>query len=116
VGSIIYFLPFFFVLNPAFVLQGPWLEALYLTLTAGIGVIFVCGGIQGYQLGVGDLRRAGSLEWPLRIAYMVGGIVLATPGGGIMPLSNVEMELLGAAILVPAAVAGALLGRRARAR
>jgi TRAP transporter 4TM/12TM fusion protein len=115
VGSIIYFLPFFFVLNPAFVLQGPWLEALYLTLTAGVGVIFVCGGIQGYQLGVGDLRRAGSFEWPLRIAYMVGGIVLATPGGGIMPLSNAEMELLGAAILVPAAAAGALLVRRARA-
>ena len=33
VGSIIYFIPFFFVLNPALVLQGdsPWLEALGLT-------------------------------------------------------------------------------------
>ncbi|MCC6210643.1 MAG: TRAP transporter permease [Burkholderiales bacterium] len=115
VGSIIYFLPFFFVLNPAFVLQGPWLEALYLTLTAGLGAVFICGGMQGYQLGVGDLRRAGALEWPLRCAYMVGGVVLATPGGGIMLLSNAEMELLGAAILVPAAAAGALLVRRARA-
>jgi TRAP transporter 4TM/12TM fusion protein len=116
VGSIIYFLPFFFVLNPALVLQGPWQEALYLALTAGLGVIFICGGIQGYQLGIGNLRRAGSFEWPLRIAYMVGGVVLATPGGGIMPLSIVEMELIGAAILGPAAVAGALLVRRARVR
>jgi len=114
VGSIIYFLPFFFVLNPALVLQGPWTEALYLTVTAGLGVIFICGGIQGYQLGVGDLRRAGALEWPLRILFMIGGIVLATPGGGIMPLSNMQMELLGAAILVPAATAAWLLVGRAR--
>jgi TRAP transporter 4TM/12TM fusion protein len=115
VGSIIYFIPFFFVLNPALVLQGPWTEALYLTVTAGMGVIFICGGIQGYQLGVGDLRRAGALEWPLRILFMIGGIVLATPGGGIMPLSNVQMELLGAAILVPAATAAWMLVGRTRA-
>jgi len=114
VGSIIYFLPFFFVLNPALVLQGPWTEALYLTVTAGLGVIFICGGIQGYQLGVGDLRRAAALEWPLRILFMIGGIVLATPGGGIMPLSNLQMELLGAAILAPAATAAWLLVGRAR--
>lgn len=115
VGSIIYFIPFFFVLNPALVLQGPWTEALYLTVTAGMGVIFICGGIQGYQLGVGDLRRAGALEWPLRLLFMIGGIVLATPGGGIMPLSNVQMELLGAAILVPAATAAWMLVGRTRA-
>jgi TRAP transporter 4TM/12TM fusion protein len=114
VGSIIYFLPFFFVLNPAFVLQGPWLEALYLTLTAGAGVIFVCGGIQGYQLGVGDLSRAGALEWPLRIAFMIGGIVLATPGGGINPLSNTQMELAGAAILAPAVLVALWASRRSR--
>ena len=114
VGSIIYFIPFFFVLNPALVLQGPWTEALYLTVTAGLGVIFICGGIQGCQLGVGDLRRAGALEWTLRILFMIGGIVLATPGGGIMPLSNVQMELLGAAILVPTATAAWLLVGRAR--
>ena len=114
VGSIIYFIPFFFVLNPALVLQGPWTEAFYLTVTAGLGVIFICGGIQGCQLGVGDLRRAGALEWPLRILFMIGGIVLATPGGGIMPLSNVQMELLGAAILVPTATAAWLLVGRAR--
>ena len=104
VGSIIYFIPFFFVLNPAFVLQGPWTEALYLTVTAALGTLFICGGIQGYQVGVGHLARAGALEWPLRSLLIVGGFVLATPGGGIMPVSNLQMELLGAAILVPTAV------------
>ena len=55
-------------LNPALVLQGPspWLPALGLTLLIGIGTLFICGGIQGYQSGIGDLRRAGVLEWPLR--------------------------------------------------
>ena len=32
-----------------------------------IGILFICGGIQGYQAGIGDLRTAGVLEWPLRI-------------------------------------------------
>src|SRR5436190_8164644 len=92
VGSIIYFIPFFFVLNPALVLQGPWLEALYLFVTAAIGIVFVCGGIQGYQLFLGNLRATGGLEWWLRGGLIVGGFVLATPGGGIMPLGNAQME------------------------
>ncbi len=102
VGSIIYFLPFFFVMNPALVLQGSWVEAIYLTLAAGVGIVFICGGIQGYQLLIGDLRRTGAMQWPLRIALMLGGIVLATPGGGIMPISSLQMALTGAAILLPA--------------
>jgi len=101
VGSIIYFIPFFFVLNPAFVLQGPLWESLLLTLTAAIGILFICGGLQGYQAFVGDLRRAGPLEWPLRSLLALGGITLAAPGGGIMPVSHLQMTLLAAAILVP---------------
>ena len=69
VGSIIYFIPFFFVLNPALVLQAaspgdavPYLEALYLMVTALIGIVFICGGIQGYQAGVGDLRARRRLR------------------------------------------------------
>ena len=112
VGSIIYFLPFFFVMNPALVLQGSWTEALYLTVAAGLGIVFICGGIQGYQLLVGDLRRAGALQWPLRIALMLGGIVLATPGGGIMPLSIMQMQIAGAAILLPTLLLATVLVRR----
>jgi TRAP transporter 4TM/12TM fusion protein len=116
VGSIIYFIPFFFVLNPAFVLQGPWTESLYLALTAAIGAIFICGGMQGYQLLVGDLRAAGALEWPLRAFFMIGGIVLATPGGGIMPVTNLQMELAGAAILAPTVAVALWRLRRRPAR
>ncbi len=116
VGSIIYFIPFFFVLNPAFVMQGSLSEALYLTVTTAIGTLFICGGIQGYQAGVGDLRGAGMLEWPLRVMLVIGGLVLATPGGGIMPLGNTAMELLGLAIVVPTVLVALWLVRRAAAR
>jgi TRAP-type uncharacterized transport system fused permease subunit len=119
VGSIIYFLPFFFVANPALVLQAanpgdpvPYFEALYLMVTAIIGIVFICGGIQGYQAGVGDLRRAGLLEWPLRVLLVLGGLLLATPGGGIMPFSNTTMELAAFAVLAPTVIAALLLVRR----
>jgi TRAP transporter 4TM/12TM fusion protein len=101
VGSIIYFIPFFFVMNPAFVLQGSWEEALFLMAKAGIGTLFICGGIQGYQVFVGDLRRTGSLEWPLRVLLMVGGVVLATPGGGVLGYSAAQVATLAAVLLVP---------------
>jgi TRAP transporter 4TM/12TM fusion protein len=121
VGSIIYFIPFFFVMNPALVLQAaapgeavPYFEAIYLTVTALIGTSFICGGIQGYQAFVGDLRRAGALEWPLRILLVVGGLVLATPGGGMLEISNAAMELIALAILVPTVTAALFLVRRPR--
>jgi TRAP-type uncharacterized transport system fused permease subunit len=114
VGSIIYFIPFFFVLNPALVLQGPspYLEGLGLMAMAGFGTLFICGGIQGYQAFVGDLRGAGALEWPLRVLLVIGGFVVATPGGGIMPLSQMQVTLLGLAILVPTVLITLLLIRR----
>jgi TRAP transporter 4TM/12TM fusion protein len=114
VGSIIYFIPFFFVMNPAFVLQGPLGETLYLTLCAALGIVFICGGIQGYLMFVGDLRRSGALEWLLRVLLMLGGIVLAAPGGGIVPLSHAQMGLLAAALLVPSVILSLWALRRSR--
>ncbi len=101
VGSIIYFIPFFFVLNPAFVLQGPWLESLYVTSTAAVGIVFICGGLQGYQVFIGDLRGSGRIEWPLRMGLMIGGFLLAAPGGGIMPVTHAQMAWLAVGILAP---------------
>jgi TRAP transporter 4TM/12TM fusion protein len=114
VGSIIYFIPFFFVLNPGFVLEGPFSETLILTVTAAIGIAFICGGIQGYQIGVGDLSFGGRLEWPLRALFIAGGLILAAPGGGIMPLSHVQMGTIAGAILLPALSMAYWLSRRAR--
>jgi TRAP-type uncharacterized transport system fused permease subunit len=114
VGSIIYFIPFFFVLNPALVLQGdnPYLAGLGLMALAAFGTLFICGGIQGYQAFVGDLRGAGLFEWPLRVLLVVGGFVIATPGGGIMPISQLQITSLGLAILIPTVLIASLLIRR----
>ena len=102
------------MLNPALVLQGdaPYLAALGLMTMAGIGTLFICGGIQGYQAFVGDLRRAGSLEWPLRVLLVIGGFVIATPGGGIMPISQLQIMMLGLAILIPTILIAMFLVRR----
>ncbi len=115
VGSIIYFLPFFFVLNPALVLQGSWVEALWLTARVGLGTLFICGGLQGYQAFVGDLRHSGALQWPLRLLLIAGGVVMATPDSGLLPWSG--SQLLGAAlaVLLPTLAVAALMARRAPA-
>lgn len=115
VGSIIYFLPFFFVLNPAFVLEGTWTEALWLMTKAMLGTLFICGGMQGYQVFVGDLRRTGGLEWPVRLLLIAGGVVLAVPGGGLLSFSTLEVTALGLAILAPAVLYGGIRVRAARA-
>jgi TRAP transporter 4TM/12TM fusion protein len=121
VGSIIYFIPFFFVLAPSLVLQGPgaYVEGTLLAIKVALGTLFICGGLQGYQAGVGDLKSAGWLEWPLRLLLMVGGIVLATPGGGILPVSSVELLVAAGVILMPSlacALAFARSGRKIATR
>ena len=116
VGSIIYFIPFFFVLNPAFVLQGPLWESMLLAATAAVGILFICGGLQGYQTFVGDLRKTGRYEWPLRTLLALGGITLAAPGGGIMPVTHLQMTALALAILMPTLAASLWLVRRGSGR
>jgi hypothetical protein len=52
------------------------------------------------------------LEWPLRILLIIGGFVIATPGGGIMPLSQWQVSSLGLAILIPTVLVALVLIRR----
>ena len=116
IGAIIYFVPFFFVMNPSMVLQGD-LSALPLHLvTAVLGIVLLCGGLQGYQLGIGNLARAGWLQWPLRLALMAAGLMFAAPGGGLMPLSPLEMTLAAAVVALPALALALFLCRRTPVR
>ena len=59
-------------------------------------------------------RVAQALTWVFVCALAAGGLVLAAPGGGIMPLSNAQMELLAAALLVPTVLVALLMVRRNR--
>jgi TRAP transporter 4TM/12TM fusion protein len=114
IGSIIYFVPFFFLMNPSLVLQGSMSDFALHASTALIGVALVCCGLQGYLQGVGDLRRCGALEWPVRLALMVGGLLFVAPGGGLMPLSPMQMTAAALALSVPAILLARLLHARTR--
>ena len=101
-GSVIYFIPFLFVLNPALILQGSPQEIVLVLAQALFGVLVIAGAMQGYLLFVGDLCRNAALQWPIRGMLIVGGMAIAVPGGGPVPLTNLELSLVSAVMLVPA--------------
>jgi TRAP-type uncharacterized transport system fused permease subunit len=109
-GSIIYFIPFFFVLDPALILDGPWHRIILATASALIGIVFAAGALQGYLLWLGDLTRHPLLQWPIRALLLAAGLLIATPGGGLIPWSNLELAL-AAGILMAVAVALFALAR-----
>lgn len=100
-GAIIYFIPFFFVFNPALLLQGTVMENIQAISTALIGVALVSAALQGYLIGLGDLgsRVSGAL---VRVLVGVAGMTLAIPAGGIFGFSQLLLLAVAAASLVAA--------------
>lgn len=89
-GTVIYFIPFFFVLNPAMVLQGGSpTEILYVFITAVSGVILISGALEGYMWGM------GKIGYITRFAAFVSGFLIAVP--------EMSTDIYGALIAVPAA-------------
>ena len=100
-GSIIYFIPFFFVLNTAFILRGPMSDIVLLTISALIGITLIAGALQGYLVGVGHLMTNMWLGWVARGLILVGGIFLATPSGGPIILTDLEMMFIALGLAGP---------------
>jgi TRAP transporter 4TM/12TM fusion protein len=101
-GSVIYFLPFFFVLNPALILHGGWFEVLFEFASAIIGVSILASGLQGYLVWIGPLREdVASLT--TRGLLIIGGLLLAYPE----MISNV----VGLLLTIPAAIVGKWINR-----
>ncbi len=73
-GVVIYFIPLFFLFQPALVLQGDLTPLIYVLPSIIVGIIMLSGGLEGYLLGVGHVR--GILRAPLGIA----GFALSFPG------------------------------------
>ena len=95
-GSIIYFMPFFFVLNPALVLNGSAAVILLEVTTAIAGVTLIASGLQGYLVFLGSLQHSAK-SWLARGMLIASGLCLAFPEA----ISNlVGIALLPAAIFI----------------
>ncbi|MCZ6628189.1 MAG: TRAP transporter large permease subunit, partial [SAR324 cluster bacterium] len=101
-GSIIYFLPFFFVLNPALVFHGPLWEVTYEFATAIFGVTLIASGLQGYLVKVGVLA-ADPLSLLTRALCVASGLLLAFP--------ETVSNWVGLSLVVPVVVLGKVVNR-----
>ena len=108
-GSIIYFVPFFFVLNPALIGRGEWSEIAIVLTTTVAGITLISGGLQGYLYGVGKLDGVFGLIG--RILIVIGGIILALPGNEVIGFSHWQINAAAAIVIVTGAIAS-WLGRR----
>lgn len=98
-GAIIYFIPFFFVLNPALLLQGEWAGIAQNVGTALVGVAFISAGLQGYLLGFGRIGE-DKLGLISRGCVSIAGLALVTPAGGLYGFSQTILVLVCAGFLV----------------
>ncbi|WP_104204142.1 TRAP transporter permease [Billgrantia saliphila] len=103
-GSVIYFIPFLFVLNPALIMQGEPLQIGLVFVQALVGIVLFASAMQGYLIGVGRLGTGIVSECIARALVLLAGLMLALPGGGMVPLSQLELLAIALAALIPAVV------------
>jgi TRAP transporter 4TM/12TM fusion protein len=108
-GAAMYFVPFFFVLNPALILRGAPGEIVVVVGTAVIGITLIAAALEGYLLGLGTVARSAA-GWCARLLVFAGGLVMAMPGGGELGLSHVQLSL-GGLVLAATGMAIAWLTR-----
>ncbi|NOR30668.1 MAG: TRAP transporter fused permease subunit [Sulfitobacter sp.] len=73
-GVVIYFVPLFFLFQPALVLQGDLTPLIYVLPSIIIGIMLLSGGLEGYLLGFGLVRA-----W-MRLPLAVAGFAFSFPG------------------------------------
>ncbi len=93
-GAVLYIVPFMFVYAPALLAIGTLPEILFATLTAGVGIVCLAGGLQGWLLRVATpverlllLGAAGTL--------IVPGLYTDLGGGGLLALALLSQTLRG---------------------
>ncbi len=113
-GSTMYFVPFFFVLNPALILRGAPGEIAVVVGTAVLGIWLIASALEGYLIGLGEIGDgfAGAIA---RVLLFASGMAMALPGGGDLGLSHVQLAAMGITLGV-AGVLIALASRRVAAR
>jgi TRAP transporter 4TM/12TM fusion protein len=111
-GSAMYFVPFFFVLNPALILRGSTWEVVTVIATAVVGIALIASALEGYLVGLGALRGHAA-GWTARTLIAVGGLAMALPGGGELDLSHIQLSLGGMALAAAGVLIAWSAGRRA---
>ena len=72
-GVVLVFIPFFFVLQPALLMQGtPW-DIIYHTALAILGIFILASGLEGYLIKFGRLTTIQS------VILITGGFLIAFP-------------------------------------
>ncbi|MDM7946544.1 MAG: TRAP transporter fused permease subunit [Oceanibaculum nanhaiense] len=97
-GSVIYFVPFFFVLNPALIGQGTTGEVLLVLATAFPGVWLIASATQGYLAFFGKFADGWASLFN-RVLLFVGGILLIFPGFEEFHLSQIELTAIALALV-----------------
>ena len=95
-GGVIYIAPFFFVLNPALIGQGPAWEVAVALACALLGVALISMALQGFVSLVGPLR--GPAGWPLRALLFAGGVIVAAPRTEVLDIGYAASLALGLAL------------------
>lgn len=101
-GSAMYFVPFFFVLNPALILQGEVADVIVVVVTAIVGIALIASALEGYMLKIGSMPR-GTLGLIARLVLFAGGVMMAIPGGGDLGLSHLQLTFGGVVLAIAAA-------------
>ncbi len=112
IGSVIYFIPFFFVFDPALITHGTWENIIISTALAIFGVWIFASGIQGYIVGVGPIFKDGPFAWVLRLPLLVGAILIALPGEAVPGLNDWQLLGIGLLVMAPTVVTALILNRR----
>lgn len=99
-GAVIYVVPFFFVLNPALIGQGPPGEVAFVLVCALIGIWFIAAAMQGYLAFVGTMG-SGAFALLMRALLAFSGFLVASPIDGLFGLGQVEVSLLGGVLAIP---------------
>jgi TRAP-type uncharacterized transport system fused permease subunit len=73
-GSVIYLVPFIFVLDTTYLLQGETLNIVRAIAEAVVGIWLLVGGIQGYLTGLGRIDLVVA-----RVGLIVAGLLVASP-------------------------------------
>ena len=104
-GSVIYIIPFIFVLDVAFILQGPWYASAQVFAEAILGVWLICACLQGYLAGLGRLDSR-----LVRMLIGLGGLVIAMPQLNWV-LAQPPSNLTGLVVGLVMVISGLLLRR-----